>query len=152
MRPRGLRSRAGGSCFCRISSRRRQSDCLSTALSDSVIRNSGPGVVGIADDKMRMYGAPRVIEQPERRSRGVKIHGFRNPNTVAVYSEDHSSTGAARHAALSTEDTSTKSSKSATTIIHDMLRSRGTSGPDGLLDYDEQLAKAEPAARSVVPR
>jgi len=29
---------------------------------------------------MRAYGAPGVIEQPERKSRGVKIYGFRNPN------------------------------------------------------------------------
>ncbi len=47
-----------------------------------MIRNSGPGVYGSADDKIRTYGAPGVIEQPERRSRGVKIHGFRNPNMV----------------------------------------------------------------------
>ena len=48
-----------------------------------MIRNSGPGVLGgAAAGQMRVYGAPGVIEQPERRSRGVMIHGFRNPNTV----------------------------------------------------------------------
>ena len=83
MKPRGPKSRAGGSCLCRTSGWRRQPVCLSAAPTDSVIRNSGPGVkMGSADDKMRTYGAPGVIEQPERRSRGVKIHGFRNPNMV----------------------------------------------------------------------
>ncbi len=33
-----------------------------------------------AASKMRAYGAPGVIEQPERKSRGVTIHGFGNLN------------------------------------------------------------------------
>ncbi len=38
-------------------------DLFSTALRDSVIRNSVPGAQGPADDKMRTYGASGVVEQ-----------------------------------------------------------------------------------------
>ncbi len=60
MTPRGLRSQAGSSCFCRISGCCRQSDCPSTAPRDSTIRNSVRGVPGPADDMMRTSGLTDV--------------------------------------------------------------------------------------------